>query len=56
MAVIFANIPVVDTGGGNLTRVGIVCGLRIVSGSVDRTNMKWGSEPIGQSYTATKPG
>lgn len=51
MATIFANIPIVETGNGNFTKIDVVCGLRIISGVVDRTNLKYGSEPVGQSYS-----
>lgn len=51
MAIIFANIPIVEIGAGNFEEVHVVCGLRIISGSVDRSNLKYGSEPVGQSYS-----
>lgn len=51
MAVIFANIPIIDTGNANFTEVDVICGLRIISGTVDRTNRKHGSEPVGSTYS-----
>ena len=51
MALIFASIPIVETGNGTFTEVDVVCGLRIISGSVDRSNLKHGSEPVGETYS-----